>query len=235
MVLDADKQAEFASVGQALGVSLPECRELLDVLCPGQALSVATLGRRTQAAAAHAGQLLPVFDACVQERVRQVAADEIYVTAPVLMIVEPESLCWVSGHLSEQVSGPVWAQEFGQLPHLEQVTRDGGKGLAKGVALVNAERRDRPTVVDQGDHWHALRGGGVGLRKAERRARKALAEAEAAEQALLACRRQGQAETGPSATPERPGVGGTGDGHLGGAATALATDQGSVAAVYAAR
>jgi hypothetical protein len=199
VVLDADKQAEFASVGQALGVSLPECRELLEVLRPGQSLSVATLGRRAQAAAAHAGQLLPVFDAWAQERVRQAAADEIYVAAPVLMVVEPESLCWVSGRLSDEVSGPAWAQEFRQLPHLEQVTRDGGQGLAKGVALVNAERPGRPAVVDQGDHWHALRGGGTGLRKAERRARQALAKAEAAEQALLACRRQGQAETGPSA------------------------------------
>jgi hypothetical protein len=198
VVLDADKQAEFASVGQALGVSLPECRELLEVLRPGQALSVATLGRRTQAAARRAGQLLPVFDAWVREQVQQVAADEIYVTAPVRMVVEPESLCWVSGQVGEEVSGPVWAQEFRQLPHLEQVTRDGGTSLAKGVALVNAERPGRP-VVDQGDHWHALRGGGTGLWKAEQRARQALTAAEAAEQALAACRRQGQAETGPRA------------------------------------
>jgi hypothetical protein len=199
VVLDDDKQAEFATVAQALGVSLPECRELLEVLGPGRSLSVATLGRRTRAAAQRAGQLLPVLDGWTQGRVRQVAADEIYVTAPVLMAVEPESLCWVSGRLSDEVSGPAWAQEFRRLPHLEQVTRDGGTGLAKGVALLNAQRHGQPAVVDQGDHWHALRGGGTGLRKAELRARKALAEAEAAEQALLACRRQGQAQTGPGA------------------------------------
>src|SRR5712692_7756411 len=40
VVLDEDKQAEFASVGQARGVSLPDCRELLEVLIPGQSLSV---------------------------------------------------------------------------------------------------------------------------------------------------------------------------------------------------
>jgi hypothetical protein len=97
VVLDADKQAEFASVGQALGVSLPECRQLLEVLRPGQPLSVATLGRRTKAAARRAGQLLPVFDAWVRERVQQAAADEIYVTAPVLS--------WVSGHLSDEGGG----------------------------------------------------------------------------------------------------------------------------------
>src|SRR5947209_3397244 len=62
VVLDDDKQAEFASVGQAIGVSLPECRVLLEVLTPGKSLSVPTLGRRTQAAREKAGQLLPVLD-----------------------------------------------------------------------------------------------------------------------------------------------------------------------------
>src|SRR6202020_875350 len=62
IVLDDDKQAEFASVGQANGVSLPDCRLLLEVLAPGRVLSVPTLGRRTQAAGQRAGQLLPVFD-----------------------------------------------------------------------------------------------------------------------------------------------------------------------------
>ena len=101
---------------------MPACRELLEVLRPGQALSVATLGRRTQAAAAHAGQLLPVFDVLARERVQEAAADEIYVPAPVLMVVEPESLCWVSGHLTEEVSGPAWAQEFRHLPlHVVQI------------------------------------------------------------------------------------------------------------------
>ena len=42
VVLDDDKQAEFASVGQAWGVSLPLSWALLDVLIPGQGLSVAT-------------------------------------------------------------------------------------------------------------------------------------------------------------------------------------------------
>jgi len=200
VVLDEHKQAEFAIVGQALGVSLPECHELLDVLIPGRSLSVATLGRRTQAAGIQAGQLLAVLDEAVGTQVRQAAADEIYVRAPVLMTVEPNSLCWVSGRLSDQVSGELWAVAFRQLPNLEQLTRDGGTALAKGVALVNGERQEQgqPPLWDQGDHYHALRGGGSGLWHAEVRAGKALAEAETAQVQLEECRRQGQDARGAS-------------------------------------
>jgi hypothetical protein len=50
VVLDDDKQAEFATVSQAIGVSLPDARTLMEVLLPGKIPSVATLGRWTQAA-----------------------------------------------------------------------------------------------------------------------------------------------------------------------------------------
>lgn len=200
VVIDEEVQAKLASVGQARGVTLRDCQELLEVLIPGKVLSVASLGRRTQAAGENAGKLLAVLDEVARERVREAAADEIYVKDPVLMVVEPESLCWISGQLSEEVSGQAWQKQFGQLPNLEQVTRDGGKGLEKGLALVNAarEQQDRPPVVDQGDHFHALWGGGVGLRKAELRAAKALAEAEAAQKELAESQRQGQKQTGPA-------------------------------------
>jgi len=194
VVLDDEKQSEFACVGEAIGASLPMCRELLEVLIPGKSLSVATLGRRTKAAGEKAGQLLTVFDEWTRPLVRDADGDEIYVSAPVLMVVEPQSLCWVSGRLSAEVSGAAWQQEFKQLPNLEQVTRDGGKGLAKGIALVNEQRainKQKP-VVDQGDHFHALWHGGIGLRKAEARARKALQAAEEAQAKLDECSRQGQ-------------------------------------------
>jgi hypothetical protein len=200
VVLDEDKQAEFATVGQARGVSLRACHVLLEVLIPGQVLSLATLGRRTQAAGEKAGPLLAVLDEGAGNLVREVAADEIYVKAPVLMVVEPDSLCWLSGRLSATVSGAAWQREFAALPNLEQVTRDGGSGLEKGVALVNEQRADRQreSIVDQGDHFHALRGGGVGLRKAELQARKTFAAVEAAEKELAACDRQGHKRTGPA-------------------------------------
>jgi hypothetical protein len=112
------------------------------------------------------------------------------------MTVEQDSLCWLSGRLSDEVSGPAWANEFRQFPNLEQVARDGGKGLEKGVALINAERQaqGKPAVVDKGDHFHALRGGSVGLRKDERQAAKTLAEAETAQKELEEIQRQGTSE-----------------------------------------
>jgi hypothetical protein len=200
VVLDAEKQAQFASVGQACGVSLPVCWELLDVLIPGQQQSVATLGRATQAAGKKAGELLAVLDSLARHQVHEVSADEIYVKDAVLMTVEPESLCWLGGRLSAEASGAAWAEELGQFAGLEQVMRDGGKGLAKGVELINARRADegQGPVVDQGDHFHALRHGSVGVRKAEMQARKAFAAAETAEQKLAECNRQGQNRSSPS-------------------------------------
>ena len=197
VVLDKEKQTDFAIACQGEGVSLPICWRLLDVLIPGQQPSVATLGRATQAAGAKAGPLLAVLDEYARQRVRDLTADELHVNDPVLMAVELESLCWVVGHKSDEASGETWAREFRQFPHLELVTRDGGKGLEKGVALVNAERQaaGQSAIVDQGDHFHALRGGGVGLRKAEMRTRQALAKAEQSQKELDECARQGESRT----------------------------------------
>jgi hypothetical protein len=198
VVVDEDMQAHLAAVGQANGVSLPIVWEFLDVLISGKQLSVATLGRRSQAAGEKSGSLLDVFDEFTRERVRDVAADELYVNEPVRMVVEQESLCWLSGRLVETVDGEGWAEEFRQLPNLEQVARDGGKGLEKGVALVNMERQEQsqPLIVDKGDHFHALRGAGVGLRKVQTQAAKALAEAEEAQRQLDECQRQGERSNG---------------------------------------
>jgi hypothetical protein len=198
VVLDADKQAEVAAVGQACGVSLPVLHTLLEVLRPGGIAAVASLGRWTQAAGQRAGALLAVFDQYTRPRVHQAVADEIHVSAPVLMVVEPDSLCWVAGRLTDSVSGDAWAEEFRRLPALEQVTRDAGNGLHKGVALLNAERQAQglPAVADQLDHWHSLRGGGGWLRRLEEQARAALAKAEAVEAAEARRARQGQNRSG---------------------------------------
>lgn len=202
LVLDADKQAELASFGQARGISLPDSRALIHLLIPGKALSVATLGRRAQTAGQQAGALLKVFDVYTRARVRDVAADEIYVRDPVRMVVEQESLCWVSGCLTQSVDGEGWSEEFKQLPNLEQVARDGGTALKKGVALVNAERAQhgQPLVVDQGDHFHALWSGGIGLRKAQQHASKTLAAAEEAEKAWQQTHQRGEANGWRSAS-----------------------------------
>jgi len=201
VVIDEEKQAELACVGQGCGVTLPQCHTLLGVLIT-KPLSVPTLGRRTQARGNKSAELLEVFDEYARQQVREGAGDEIYVPAPVLMVVEQESLCWISGRLSEDVSGVAWSREFAQLPNLEQMAVDGGTALAKGLDLVNEQRQqqEKKPVVLQGDHFHALWTGGVGLRRAEKRAGKALAEAEDAQKALDARAASGRA-AGSTASP----------------------------------
>jgi hypothetical protein len=198
VVLTKDKQAEFAAVGQACGTSLPTLHTLLEVLRPDGIAPVSTLGRWTQQAGRQAGALLAVVDEFTRPRVRQGCADEIYVCDPVLMVVEPDSLCWVTGRLAESVSGDAWLQEFRQLSALEQLTRDAGSGLSKGVDLLNAQRREQglPPVADQLDHWHSLRGGGGWLDRLEEQARKEFANAEKVEAAQARSARRGESQTG---------------------------------------
>jgi hypothetical protein len=193
--VDDDTYAQFASTAQAEGVSLPVARRLLAVLLARplnpqspQRLrlpSVARLGRLSHATAAHSAALLEVLDSHSRDRIQQGAADEIFFgKKPCLMVVEQHSLCWVSGHLAEQRDGVTWAQEFRQLPHLEQLTRDGGTGLRKGLALVNAERQQqkRPQIADQEDHFHALREGQRALRHMQGQVSRLIDKAEKAEQ-----------------------------------------------------
>jgi hypothetical protein len=54
VVLDPDRQAEFAATAQAVGVSLPVARRLLYVVLRERTPSVAKLGRWTKAAAQRA-------------------------------------------------------------------------------------------------------------------------------------------------------------------------------------
>jgi hypothetical protein len=198
VVLEKDKQAEGAAVGQARGLSLPDVPALLEVLRPGDSAGVSTLGRWTQAAAPQAGALLAVFDEYPRPRVRQATAAEIYVSDPVLLVVEPDSLCWVTGRWTDAVSGDAWVEEFRRLPVLEQLPRDAGSGLPKGVALLNEERpaQGRSPLPGQLDHWHSLRSGGGWWGRLEEQARVALAKAEAVETTQARSAWRGEKQSG---------------------------------------
>jgi hypothetical protein len=187
VLLDKDRQAEFAATAQAEGVSLPVAHRLLAVALRQRAASVAQLGRWAKAAGARSGALLAALDEFTRPRVRQAVADEIFVRRrPVLMVAEPHSLCWVSGRLAACRDGATWALEFAQLPALEQVTKDGGSGLANGLEQVNAVRRRQGLAVaaEQDDHFHVLRDGRQALRGSASAARRALEKAEKAQKAL---------------------------------------------------
>ena len=58
------------------------------------------------------------------------------------MVVEPESLCWMTGRMVKARDGVTWAEEFARLPALAAVVRDDGTGLGKGVRLEQTRRRD---------------------------------------------------------------------------------------------
>ena len=184
VVIDDDRMARFAAEAQAEGVSLPTVQGWLQRLLPTRAPSVAKLGRWTQATAAHVSTLLPVLDEFARAQVKQVSADEIYVKAPVLMVVEPDSMCWLAGQMTTQVTGEVWETQFAAYPALEQVTRDAGSGLGKGVALLNEKRTEEELtpVADQLDHFHTVREGHRGQRKGALRLHQAYAKAEKAQQ-----------------------------------------------------
>jgi hypothetical protein len=177
VVLDADHLACFAATAQAEGVSLPVARRLLVPFLAQRTPSVAQLGRWAQAAAQKTSALLPVLDAVARPRVRQAAGDEIFFgRRPCLMVVEQHSLCWLTGRLADNRNGDTWADEFRRLPNLQQLTRDGGTGLAKGLALVNQERQDqkKSAIADQEDHFHTLHEGRRALRQVQQRVCRAI-------------------------------------------------------------
>lgn len=86
-------------------------------------------------------------------------------------MVEQRSLCSLTGRLAGNRSGETWAKELCRFPHPQQVTRDGGTGLAKGVGRVNQERRTQgqPCIADQEDHFHTLREARRALRQVQQR------------------------------------------------------------------
>ena len=121
------------------------------------------------------------------------------------MVVEPESLCWVTGRMVKARDGVTWAEEFARLPALEAVVRDDGTGLGKGVKLERARRRAQglPDLDDTLDVFHTLREGGRALRKTWAAATRALGRGDAAQKGFDARARQGQSRQGHGAPLNR--------------------------------
>lgn len=121
------------------------------------------------------------------------------------MVVEPESLCWVTGRMVKARDGVTWAEEFARLPALEAVVRDDGTGLGKGVRLERARRRAQglPDLDDTLDVFHTLREGGRALRRTWGAATRALERADAAQKEFDDRARQGQSRQGPGAPLNR--------------------------------
>jgi hypothetical protein len=114
------------------------------------------------------------------------------------MVVEPESLCWLTGRMVKARDGVTWAEEFARFPALRAVVRDDGTGLGKGVKLERARRRaaDLPDLDDTLDVFHTLREGGRALRTTWGAAARALERADAAQKGLDRLGRRGRSRQG---------------------------------------
>jgi hypothetical protein len=121
------------------------------------------------------------------------------------MVVEPESLCWLTGRMVKARDGVTWAEEFARFPALRSVVRDDGTGLGKGVKLERARRRDAglPDLDDTLDVFHTLREGGRALRTTWGAASRALERADAAQKGLDRLGRQGQSRQGHGTATNR--------------------------------
>jgi hypothetical protein len=121
------------------------------------------------------------------------------------MVVEPESLCWLTGRMVQARDGATWAEEFARFPALEAVVRDDGSGLGKGVKLERARRlaAGLPDLDDTLDLFHTLREGGRALRTTWGAATQALECADAAQKDFDRRGRQGQSCQGRGAPLNR--------------------------------
>ncbi len=119
-------------------------------------------------------------------KIQTACADEIYVRAPVLMVVCPESHYWASGQLAESAKGENWQCQFERLRELNHIVCDAGTGLQKGIDLVNEQRQkqDQKIISFGLDHFHTLREGERGLRRLQCQASRALETAEKAKAKL---------------------------------------------------
>src|SRR4051794_10379733 len=124
---------------------------------------------------------------------------------PVLMVVEPASLCWLTGRMVKARDGVTWAEEFARYPALKAVVRDDGSGLGKGLKLERARRRaaGQSDIDDTLDIFHTLREGGRALRRRGGGAPRAREAADAAQRALDRRGSQGQPQPGSATQTNR--------------------------------
>ena len=114
------------------------------------------------------------------------------------MVVEPASLCWLTGRMVQARDGVTWAEEFARYPALKAVVRDDGSGLGKGLKLERARRRaaGQSDIDDTLDIFHTLREGGRALRTTWGGATRALEAADAGQRGVDRLGRQGTSRTG---------------------------------------
>jgi hypothetical protein len=196
------KQQQFTATATAMGLSLTQTLVLLAIVLPARRLpSRAKLGRWTQQWAQRAGRLLAVLDGACQRLVLMLCLDEIFVRRrPMLMGVEPLSMAWVIGQKTPDRSGETWCGLLVPWTRLTYTAVDGGSGLRRGLDLTQRQRTEvGPGLPLEGnlDNFHIQQEGSKALRHTWQEAEQIWVQAEQADRAVAAARRQGHNQSGP--------------------------------------
>lgn len=78
-MINTESLRRFAIVGQAMGISLRQCEELLETILPRERIpDHATMGRWTKAAGKQAGKALEMLDPLCAKSVKELCVDEIF-------------------------------------------------------------------------------------------------------------------------------------------------------------
>ena len=105
------------------------------------------------------------------------------------MMVEPQSMCWLSGRLAERRDASTWLEELRPLPQLKDLLSDAGVGLCKAAKTLAAER---PALRHTLDVFHLKREGNKALRRDYSAASQAMEEAAAKQAEADKLRRRGR-------------------------------------------
>jgi len=105
------------------------------------------------------------------------------------MVVEPKSICWLTGRLAERRDGATWLAELRGLTNLKDVVSDAGVGLCKALKLLAAQRADLSHGLDV---FHLKREGNKALRRDYGAASRATEQAAAKQAEADKLRRRGR-------------------------------------------
>lgn len=125
-----------------------------------------------------------MLDEFTRPLVTEATFDEIFVgQQPILMGVEPNSFCWITGDVAANREGITWGAHFDRFSKLEHAVTDAGVGLLTGLSLANerraaSEAADQPGISHSLDVFHAKREGNRARRVTEARLWKAQKQAD---------------------------------------------------------
>lgn len=143
--------------------------------------------------------MLEVLDEATRPLVVEGTFDEIFAgQQPILMGVEPNSFCWITGDVAANREGVTWAGHFDLFPNLQHAVTDAGSGLLKGLRLSSAKREaaGQPGIGHSLDVFHTKHEGWRAWRVTESRLWKAQKTAEDLWRPLKKRQQQGRSISG---------------------------------------